>query len=180
MNDGVVLVAIDLQKAFCTTVNQRTVPKIIRFIKDWQNANKPIVYTRFVNSPNSPYENLLHWERCKEHTQESEFIDEIRSLTSGKHVVTKTLYSAFTSEEFVKLLSEYRCSKLMLCGFSTHACVLKTALDAFERGIQPVVLTDLCGSHNGEHLHESGLVILQALIGKHNVQTSELMNFSSL
>jgi len=179
MNDVVVLVAIDLQKAFCTTVNKGTVPKITGFIAKWQAANRPIVYTRFVNTPNSPYTNLLHWERCKEQSQEIEFIDEISPQTKGKHVVTKSLYSAFT-EEFVSLLSEYRCSKILLCGFSTHACVLKTALDAFERGIQPVVLTDLCGSHNGAHLHESGLILLQALIGKHNLLTSESINFSHL
>jgi len=179
MNTESVLIVIDPQKSFCTPITQPTVPKIAQFIINWQKAHKPIVFTRFVNCPNSPYETLLRWQKCQESSDEVAFIEEIIPLVQTHFVVTKQLYSAFTSDEFVRLLTEKGWKTLVLCGFSTHACVMKTALDAFERGFRPVILTDLCGSHNGVNLHESALTILPSLIGKSQVQTSESFNLTT-
>jgi nicotinamidase-related amidase len=54
---------------------------------------------------------------------------------------------------------------LVLCGIATDGCVLKSAVDAFERGIEPVVVTDACASHAGREIHEAGLLLLARFIG---------------
>jgi len=54
---------------------------------------------------------------------------------------------------------------LVLCGIATDGCVLKTAVDAFERGIEPVVVVDACASHAGNAVHEAGLLLLGRFIG---------------
>ncbi|WP_280431477.1 isochorismatase family protein [Nocardia brasiliensis] len=38
-------------------------------------------------------------------------------------------------------------NRLILCGIATDACVLKTALDAFERGYVPWVVRDAVASN---------------------------------
>jgi len=43
---------------------------------------------------------------------------------------------------------------------------LKSAVDAFERDIEPVVITDACASHAGGAVHEAGLLLLGRFIGK--------------
>jgi len=166
-----VLVVIDAQKSFVSNHNAHVLPKILNFIDKWNTNKRPIVFTQFVNENASPYEVLLNWTKCKE-KNETDFAEEIQPLTQGHVVITKHLYSAFSSESFCKLVIERGWKTIVLCGFSTHACVLKTALDAFEMGLRPIVLSDLCGSHNGVALHENALTILPKLVGRSQIQDS--------
>lgn len=44
-------------------------------------------------------------------------------------------------------------------------CVLKIAMDVFDIGIEPVVLTDCCASTAGLQAHLAGLAVLSRNIG---------------
>jgi nicotinamidase-related amidase len=67
--------------------------------------------------------------------------------------------------ELENYLREQQVERLVLCGIATDGCVLKSAVDAFERGIEPVVVTDACASHGGSEIHEAGLLLLGRFIG---------------
>ena len=47
--------------------------------------------------------------------------------------------------------------------------MLKSAVDLFEAGIEPVVLADHCASHGGRDCHEAGLKLLKRFIGEGQV-----------
>ena len=53
-----------------------------------------------------------------------------------------------------------------IIGFNTDCCVLKVALDLFDRGYAFHVLTDYCYSSTGEEEHRRGVAVLRDLLGQ--------------
>jgi len=86
-------------------------------------------------------------------------------------VFDKSGYTAFTSA-FSAFVANNAIDTIALCGVSTDSCVLKTAVDAFERGIEPVVFADACANHRSEEIHQAALLILSRFIGKGQVRES--------
>ena len=82
-------------------------------------------------------------------------------------VLDKTTYAL--GPPLTRLLDEHGIETLFIAGVDTHACVLHEALDAFDRGVHPVVLADLCGSGDGATAHDAALLVLRAAIGVQNV-----------
>lgn len=72
-------------------------------------------------------------------------------------------------EKFGYGLDKYDCLPLEyeydIIGYNTDACVLKVALDMFDRGYNIRVVSKYCYSSNGENNHQRGLHILKDLIG---------------
>lgn len=62
-----------------------------------------------------------------------------------------------------------------LCGFDTDCCVLATAIQLFELGICPVVLSYYCHSNGGEAAHVEALTCLNRLIGMQHVIHSPII-----
>lgn len=52
-----------------------------------------------------------------------------------------------------------------IVGFNTDACVLKVALDLFDRGYDFSVLSKYCYCRRGKERHENGLQMLRYLVG---------------
>jgi nicotinamidase-related amidase len=57
-------------------------------------------------------------------------------------------------------------SDVYVCGIDTEVCVLKTAVDAFERDIVPWLVMDASASHSGVEAHEAGLLVAQKMLGR--------------
>jgi len=49
---------------------------------------------------------------------------------------------------------------------------MKTAVDALERNLTPVGISDACASHAGVDVHNAGLMILERFIGKDQIVTT--------
>lgn len=58
---------------------------------------------------------------------------------------------------------------LFICGIDTDCCVISTAVNLFEIGIRPIVLTQYCASNGGESSHQATLTCLGRLIGSHHL-----------
>jgi nicotinamidase-related amidase len=67
-------------------------------------------------------------------------------------------------------LGERAIDQLYCCGIDTESCVLKTAVDAFEAYIEPIVVHDACASHAGRAAHEAGLFVLSRFIGQNQIR----------
>ena len=61
---------------------------------------------------------------------------------------------------------------LVICGIATESCVCKTAVDAFERGFTPWVLTDAIARHAGPAVHGAGLLVISRFIGARQLVAS--------
>ena len=155
------LLVVDVQNGFVNEHTRHVIGPINRLISAFSERREPLAFTRFVNMPDSGYERWIGWTRFM-HGPENDLYDAIHA--GAGPVFVKHGYTALTPE-LENYLREQQVERLVLCGIATDGCVLKSAVDAFERGIEPVVVTDACASHGGSEIHEAGLLLLGRFIG---------------
>ena len=164
------LIVVDVQNGFVRTRSRHVVPAIVSLLAQWSSAGGPIAFARYLNYDNSPYERLIGWRRMRE-APETDVIPELTPYLADHPVLDKTIYSFFT-EEGTRLIAERGWTDLVIRGIATESCVCKTAVDAFERGLTPWVITDACASHAGDEAHQAGLLVTGRFIGHKQLLTS--------
>ncbi len=175
MNDGPgegdsppsMLLVVDVQNGFVNEHTRHIIDAVNRLIGAFLGRGEPVAFTRFVNTPGSGYARWIDWTRFM-HGPENDLHDAV-DAGAGK-VFIKHGYTAFTPE-FETFVGAQRVERLVLCGIATDGCVLKSAVDAFERDIEPVVVTDACASHAGSETHEAGLLLLGRFIGARQLKS---------
>ena len=144
----------------------------IDYTLTYSGLNSPVLFTRFVNSPTSPYQRLLHWRGCAT-PHETALVEELARFADDERVFTKPGKAGLPNELGERLCAE-RVSQISVVGIDTDMCVLKTAMDVFDMGIEPIVLVDCCASTAGLQAHLAGLAILSRNIGPHQLRLTEL------
>lgn len=166
VNDALLLV-VDMQVGFLNEYSSPIVPSVARLVRECDQRSLPIVFTKFINRPSSSFESFLDWTSVRE-KPETDLLREFSDL--GDLVVEKYNYSAFTDElDRIVVKKNYR--TILIAGLSTESCVLKTAVDAFERGIRPIVVSDACASDQSPAVHLQALDLLTILIGGRQIKT---------
>lgn len=158
------LVVIDVQKGFVNSHSKPVVPRIKKLLKS--GKFKHVVFTRFVNRKRSPYRKIMKWHKLSS-APETDIVDDL--LPYANVVFTKSVYSPFSSSDFGNFISKNKITELYLVGIDTECCVLKTAVDAFERGMTPIVLAYYCASHAGKAFHKMGLKAAARYCGEKQV-----------
>ena len=155
------LLVIDMQNGFVTGKTEHVVPGIKTLVEHFNEAGLPVAFTRFINRPDGGHVKWIGWSRLMAEP-ETDLAAELREL--AVNVFDKNGYTAFTSE-FERFLQAHNIDTLILCGIATDGCVLKSAVDAFERNIRPLIVQDACASHGGDALHRAGLQLLARFVG---------------
>jgi nicotinamidase-related amidase len=169
--DNAVLVVIDMQNGFVNEHSAHAVPAVVRLVERWTAAGRAVVFTRYRNYPGSPFERFFDWTRLRE-APETSLVPELAGYAAGRWVVDKVGYSLFTARA-VELVRGEGWTDLVFCGIATESCVLKSAVDAFERGFAPWIVTDATASDAGAAVHEAGLTVARRLIGRGQLVTAE-------
>ncbi|MGG6893692.1 cysteine hydrolase family protein [Rhizobium sp. BR 315] len=65
--------------------------------------------------------------------------------------IVKKRYSAFFGTDLHDYLTERGIEKILICGINTHACIRMAAIDAYQRDLRVVLLSDCIGSYDDEH-----------------------------
>lgn len=167
------LIVIDVQNGFLSEFSRPVVPTIADLVRKWQLAGGATVFTRYLNFPGSQYERLMGWTELRE-PPATNIVDELSIYTEkATAIIDKTIYSLF-SKEGAELVEDRGWTDLYVCGIDTNSCVLKTAVDAFERDLTPWILTDASASHSSVEAHEAGLLVASKFIGrKQLISTSD-------
>jgi len=169
---GAVLVIIDVQHGFVRPASAHVVPGIRDLAGRWTRAGGTTVLTRYLNRDGSAFERLIGWSGMMPGTPDVELVPEMAGAARrAVAVVDKHTYSSLT-EEVCGLIAEHGWTDLYLCGIATESCVLKTAVDAFEAGLTPWIITDLSASHAGEEAHQAGLLVSSRFIGRGQLITA--------
>jgi nicotinamidase-related amidase len=164
-----VLVVVDVQNGFVTDHSAPVVPVIAGLVRCWQDTGGAVIFTRYFNYPGSPYERLIGWTALRD-SPDTDLTDEMLPLADrpGTLVADKMTYTALTPA-VREILDRGGYTDLLICGISTDGCVLKTALDAFDAGYTPWVLTEACASNASSappaEVHAAALKLLSRLIG---------------
>ena len=157
-----ILVVVDMQNGFVNQTTEHILEPIQKLIRFAESTGTEVAFTRFINHSNSGWVKWIHWTRF----MESPEIDLHPTLLPlANHVFDKSAYGAFTAE-FAKYIADRGIERMFFCGIATDGCVLKSAVDAFERDIEPIVIQDACASHAGVEVHKAGLLLASRFLGK--------------
>ena len=123
---------IDVQERLTPHIleHEKIVSKIVTLIKGLQALDIPIML-------NEQYKKGL-----------GETLPEINEVLEGSNVkgFEKVTFSACDNDDAWNHLAQQNRSIVILCGVETHVCVLQTALDLLDNGMQPVIIGDAVGS----------------------------------
>ena len=155
------LIIIDVQKGF---INQWTGHVPAR-VQARQDEFERVIVTRFVNPPGSPHRRLLGWPQFAADSADVELAFAPRE---GARIMDKSTYTC-AAGDFVTELKQKGVERVHLCGIATDTCVLKSAVDLFEAGLEPLILATDCASHGGPECHAAGLLLLARFIGADRV-----------
>lgn len=167
------LIIIDLQKGFINEgANDYVVPRIDKLLE--LDVFDTVISTVYKNHEKSPLTLLMGWNKFM--TEEEQALVG-RAADDSDITVCKYKYSAY-SDELLKILKEQNGNELPECvylaGVDTECCVLATAIDFFEAGIRPIVLSYYSAASSGKEAELAGLRALKSLIGKNNISSEEI------
>lgn len=155
------LLIVDVQKGFINSFTEH-VPELVEGL---QHRYDMVFISRFLNPEDSMHRRLIGWKRFAPGSDDVELAFTPRA---DAIVFDKTTYTCLTPG-LAQTLERDGMDKIHLCGIATDNCVLKTAVDLFEAGIEPVVLANACASHGGIDCHRAGLKLLRRFIGNGQV-----------
>ena len=115
-------------------------------------------------------------KHCIRGTEDVEIVDEI-APEEGDLIIEKRMLSGFFSSELDFTLRELGVKKLIIGGVAAEACVLKTALDAFELGYDLTLVEDCIGSMSQKR-YDAAFTIFKFLKIR-TVKLEELVKASS-
>ena len=164
------LLVVDVQKGFINSYTQHVPGRIARLIRGGEF--EPLLFTRFVNSPGSPYHTLLDWHACVG-PPETDLAPELEPLAQPDNVYDKHGLTGLP-DSLTQRLERDRIQQVAVVGIDTDMCVLKVSMDLFDAGIEPIVLVDCCASTAGLQAHLAGLAILSRNLGPHQLRLTRL------
>lgn len=155
------LLVVDVQQGFINQFTRHIPERIARLID--RSEYDPVLFTCFINAPNSPYHRFLDWHDC-EREPETSLAPPLERFMAKDRVFSKHGLTGLP-DELVRYFGEEKTEEVVIVGIDTDMCVLKIAMDVFDRGIRPIVMTDCCASTAGLQAHLAGLAVLSRNIG---------------
>ena len=155
------LLIVDVQCGFINEFTHHIPQRVVRLLD--RNEYAPILFTRFVNAPDGPYDRFLNWHSC--HSEpETNIVPELEPFAQPDFVFSKSGLCGMPDKLASYLLNQ-NIQRVFIVGIDTDMCVLKIAMDLFDVGIEPMVFTDCCASTAGLQAHLAGLAVLSRNIG---------------
>ncbi len=155
------LLIVDVQRGFINDSTQHIPRKVEQIQKKYEN----VFVTRFYNEKDSFFRKLIEWNRFD---IDSEDFELAFTPCSKAIIINKSTYTCVNSG-FIQKLNNLKINTIDIVGIDTDICVTKCAIDLFEIGIIPRVLSDYCASHAGQVAHDFALKTLARYIGSKQV-----------
>lgn len=152
-----VLVVIDMQKGLMTRDNRFLARDIRGHIETTKYDH--IIFTKLVNKEGSNFVKRLGYDGMMEGNW-LEIVDELKDIAAQYPVITKETYSCIKCTDLMaELLMTQRDVKLYLCGADVDACVLATAFECFDAGMDFEIIPELVGRSDGEMVRYTDKII---------------------
>jgi isochorismate hydrolase len=160
-----VLLVLDMQRYFLDFDSHAFVPSapaivpgINKLIEAFTKAERPVVATRHLNTPEDAGM-MSKWWRNLIHPQTA-YSQYIKSLDIENTIqVEKTQYDALLHTSLEETLHAHQTQQVVITGVMTHLCCETTARSAFMRGFEVFFTVDGTATYN-EELHRASLLTL--------------------
>lgn len=156
-----VLLVVDVQVGFINDFTHHIPQRLVQLLQTQRFDT--VIFTRFINTQEGPYSRFLNWHGC-DREPDVELVPELKPFAQPDLVFAKTGICGL-SDELTNYLRRRSVEQVSIAGIDTDMCVLKIAMDVFDLGIEPIVLTDCCASTAGLQAHLAGLAVLSRNIG---------------
>lgn len=164
------LLIVDVQSGFINSFTHHIPQRIARLIQ--RDRYAPLLFTRFINVSHGPYQRFLDWHSCSDEPETS-IAPKLQPFAQPDLVFSKPGLCGM-SDSLVEYLRSQHIKRIFIVGIDTDMCVLKIAMDLFDIGIEPIVLTDCCASTAGLQAHLAGLAVLSRNIGAQRLRDAGL------
>lgn len=155
-----IILLVDIQEGYMNE-ELRTLPKDIE--KHVKNYDYDLVIaTRFINKNDLLHRSDIHIKDMTVFSSKAKLVEPIDKIADI--VLMKSTYTSYTID-VAKLLEKKDVKQVYIAGLNTETSILATALDLFDKGIKPVVLSHLCNTTNGKRINEAALEILRIAVG---------------
>jgi nicotinamidase-related amidase len=155
------ILVVDVQQGFVNDFTRAIPERVARLLTrdsyDW------IAFTRFVNVPDGPYPSFLDWHACAG-PPETDLAPALAPWVERGQVFDKCGFTGIPAD-LAKAVARLGLEEMTVVGLDTDMCVLKCAMDLFDRSVKPIVLADCCASTAGLQAHQAGLAVLARNIG---------------
>jgi len=155
------LLVVDVQIGFINDFTHHIPQRITKLLQ--RHDYQPILFTRFVNTVDGPYWRFLNWHSC-DREPDTRLVPELEAVAKPELIFSKKGVCGLP-DELIGYLQVQQIQRLSVVGIDTDMCVLKIAMDLFDIGIEPILLTDCCASTAGLQAHLAGLAVLSRNIG---------------
>lgn len=155
-----IILLVDIQEG-CINNELRGLPRDIE--KHVKNFDYDLVIaTRFINKNDSLHKNDIKVKDMTVFSPKAKLVEPIDQIAD--FVLMKSTYSSLT-EDVYKLLEKNKVKQVYVAGLNTETSILATAYDLFDKGIKPIVLSNLCNTTSGRDINSKALDILRIAIG---------------
>lgn len=159
-----IILLVDIQEGYMNE-RLRSLPKdIAKHVKNYDYDL--VIATRFINKADSLHKSELNMQDMTMLSPHAKLVENIGSLADI--VIMKSTYTSLTVD-VAKLLEKNKVEEVYIAGFNTDTSIMATALELFDKGIKPKILSNLCGSVNGTEVNDSALQILKGALGEDNI-----------
>lgn len=160
------ILGIDLQKGFLTHAARADgyVERVCEYLK--QQNRHDVILTKFINRRGNNFEKLIDYTALKPGDPHTKLIGDLED--QGFEVVEKGTYTAWVPE-VIERASQHGAKQIIMFGLDSDACVMKTAFDVFEAGLEPIIIENLSFSSNGQEHHDMAIKFMKTLIGKNQI-----------
>lgn len=81
-----------------------------------------------------------------------ETVEPIRSIIKDFKTIEKKDFSCCDETTFANELEKLNATNIIICGIESHVCVLQTAIDLKEAGLNPVIVMDCVSSRSYDNI----------------------------
>ena len=156
------LLIIDTQEGFRYAESEAVLPNILKLRESFKGK---IVFSKFTNDKNSLFEKQLNWTKFQSEKDKKLFSE----LQASNNIEFEHNGYTVLDENLVKFIKKNGTTKVYLCGIYTDVCIIKTAMDLFDKNIETFVIEDACNSLHGKSIHNSAIESLRHILGKKQI-----------
>lgn len=153
---------------YCGREARRVIPNVQKLLERELEKGSKIFYMCDRHIPDDR-EFEMFPPHCVEGTEEAELIPEL-SRYSGE-IVPKTTFSSFYNTSLDRRLDAIRPETIVICGVTTHICVLQAVIDARNRGYDVEVPADCVASFD-KKAHFLALDYMEKVLGARLIKPS--------